>query len=87
MPPSSVPSLPAPVSSRSESEREVKSLRSTVTLPPAKIRSSPLKRTRSPTITYGSAGFPPESVGKYLIVGRPVEYISRVSRTPFTTRM
>ena len=58
----SVPSLPAPVSSRIESERAAKSLRSMVTLPPAQILSLPLNRTRSATIRYGSTGLPPTTL-------------------------
>ena len=64
------------------------SLRSIVTRPPPHIRSLPLNRTRSATMTYGST----ESVAvlsaepRYQMVGRDVAYISNVSRTPGTAR-
>ena len=45
---------PAVWSSSIEAARAAKSERSIVTLPPPHIRSFPLSRTRSPTMTYGS---------------------------------
>ncbi len=82
-PPIRVPSLPGPVSSRSESALAAKSLRLTWEVPPVQIRSLPRNRTRSATTVNGSS---PGVVERNTMVGRPTEYTSASGRNPGSGR-